>query len=89
MKLIRVGAVGSEKPGVLISDLHYVDVSDLVVDFNEAFFENANLHDLQSEVERQDVFGWLSRARFPKTWRTNRRTSSDYLYRVKLRGPRG
>ena len=53
MKLIRVGAVGSEKPGVLISDLHYVDVSDLVVDFNEAFFENANLHDLQSEVERR------------------------------------
>ena len=53
MKLIRVGAIGSEKPGVLISDLHYVDVSDLVVDFNEAFFENANLHDLQSEVERR------------------------------------
>ena len=33
--------------------MHYVDVSDLVVDFNEAFFENANLHDLQSEVERR------------------------------------
>jgi 2,4-diketo-3-deoxy-L-fuconate hydrolase len=57
MKLIRVGAVGSEKPGVLISDSHYVDVSDLVVDFNETFFDTANLADLQSEVEHRMSLG--------------------------------
>jgi 2,4-diketo-3-deoxy-L-fuconate hydrolase len=36
--LMRIGAVGAEKPIVRIDDETYVDVSDLVADFNEAFF---------------------------------------------------
>jgi 2-keto-4-pentenoate hydratase/2-oxohepta-3-ene-1,7-dioic acid hydratase in catechol pathway len=38
MYLMRIGAVGSERPVVRISDDLYVDVSDVVPDFNEAFF---------------------------------------------------
>jgi len=38
MYLMRIGAAGSEKPVVRISDNDYVDVSDVVADFNEAFF---------------------------------------------------
>lgn len=38
MKLIRIGAYGTEKPAVLVDDAHYVDLSDVVRDFDEAFF---------------------------------------------------
>lgn len=57
MKLIRVGLAGQEKPGVLVSDSHYVDVSDLVADFNEAFFGSVNWADLQSTVNQRDSSG--------------------------------
>ncbi|MGA5300238.1 fumarylacetoacetate hydrolase family protein [Nucisporomicrobium flavum] len=38
MFLMRIGALGAEKPAVRVDDTRYVDVSDLVTDFNEAFF---------------------------------------------------
>ncbi len=38
MYLMRIGPAGQEKPVVRVDDESYVDVSDLVGDFNEAFF---------------------------------------------------
>ena len=38
MKLIRFGAEGSEKPGILVGEKRY-DVSSIVTDYNESFFE--------------------------------------------------
>jgi 2,4-didehydro-3-deoxy-L-rhamnonate hydrolase len=38
MKLLRIGAFGAEKPAVLADDDSYVDLSDVVHDFDEAFF---------------------------------------------------
>jgi 2,4-diketo-3-deoxy-L-fuconate hydrolase len=38
MYLMRIGPAGAEKPVVRIDDEHYVDVSDVTADFNEAFF---------------------------------------------------
>ena len=38
MHLMRLGPVGGEKPVVRIDDNSYVDVSDVVGDFDEAFF---------------------------------------------------
>jgi len=38
MHLMRIGAVGSERPVVRIDEHRYVDVADVVPDFNEAFF---------------------------------------------------
>jgi 2-keto-4-pentenoate hydratase/2-oxohepta-3-ene-1,7-dioic acid hydratase in catechol pathway len=38
MHLMRIGAEGAEKPVVRVDDTSYVDVSDLVPDFDEAFF---------------------------------------------------
>jgi 2,4-didehydro-3-deoxy-L-rhamnonate hydrolase len=38
MHLMRVGAAGAEKPAVRVDDTHYVDVSDLVTDFDLRFF---------------------------------------------------
>lgn len=47
MKLIRFGAVGQEKPGVLIDNVRY-DVSAYFQDFNEAFFANDGLAQLEA-----------------------------------------
>ena len=51
MKLIRFGAEGQEKPGVIINDTRY-DVSHLVTDYNEAFFAGDALEKLRSEIEK-------------------------------------
>ena len=37
MYLMRIGPAGSERPVVRIDDTHYLDVSDVVGDFDEAF----------------------------------------------------
>jgi 2-keto-4-pentenoate hydratase/2-oxohepta-3-ene-1,7-dioic acid hydratase in catechol pathway len=51
MKLIKFGTQGSEKPGVLLSNGTYIDVSACTPDFNEAFFESGGLHRLSSWLE--------------------------------------
>jgi len=43
MKLIRIGDPGAEKPGALVDRDHYVDLSDVVTDFDEAFFGGGGL----------------------------------------------
>ena len=50
MKLIRFGEVGKEKPGVIIGVKKF-DVSSLVSDYNEAFFEDNGLEKLQKALE--------------------------------------
>jgi 2,4-diketo-3-deoxy-L-fuconate hydrolase len=49
MKLIRFGEIGKEKPGVLIAEKRY-DVSAIVTDYNEAFFEENGLEKLQKAL---------------------------------------
>ena len=46
MKLIRFGESGKEKPGLLVGEKRY-DVSAVVTDYNEAFFETDGLQLLQ------------------------------------------
>ena len=53
MRLIRVGAVGAEKPGVLIDETEYVDVSDVVRDFDEAFFAGGGAEGIRQLVEER------------------------------------
>lgn len=43
MRLVRVGPAGAEKPAVLLNDDTYIDVSDLVHDFDEQFFGSGGL----------------------------------------------
>lgn len=47
MKLIRYGAAGKEKTGVIINDTKY-DTSAFGEDYNEAFFENDGLNRLKN-----------------------------------------
>ena len=50
MKLVRLGAVGAEIPGVLVGDDEFVDLSDVVGDFNESFFASGKLASLPEVV---------------------------------------
>lgn len=50
MKLIRFGAPGQEKPGILTEENIRLDVSGFVSDYDEAFFENDGLSSLAQYV---------------------------------------
>lgn len=50
MKLIRFGEAGKEKPGILIGEKRF-DVSSIVTDYNEAFFEENGLEKLKVALE--------------------------------------
>ena len=60
MYLMRIGPAGSEKPVVRIDDTHYVDVSDVAGDFNEAFFARDGIAGLSSVVSERVAAGQLS-----------------------------
>ena len=53
MRLIRVGAAGAEKPGVLIDGSEYLDLSDVVGDFDEAFFAAGGPEGIRRLVEER------------------------------------
>lgn len=57
MKLLRIGAQGAEKPAVLVSDDTYVDLADVVNDFNEAFFANNGLEKIRPIVAARAADG--------------------------------
>lgn len=59
MKLIRFGEAGQEKPGVLINDKR-IDVSSIVTDYNEVFFENDGLAKLQEALKNNTSFPEVS-----------------------------
>lgn len=50
MKLLRIGEPGFEKPAALIDDGHYIDLSDVVTDFDEDFFGTDGLVRIASTV---------------------------------------
>ncbi len=59
MLLMRLGPSGAERPGVRINGDTYVDVSDVVKDYDEAFFAAgaAGLADLRTLVEQRVADG--------------------------------
>jgi 2-keto-4-pentenoate hydratase/2-oxohepta-3-ene-1,7-dioic acid hydratase in catechol pathway len=59
MYLMRIGPAGSERPVVRIDDLHYIDVADVVDDFNEAFFGSEGLTRLGDIVRERGTAGQL------------------------------
>ena len=52
MKLIRFGEPGKEKPGALLNDGSRIDASGLGSDYNEAFFGDSGLQELDSWVRK-------------------------------------
>jgi 2-keto-4-pentenoate hydratase/2-oxohepta-3-ene-1,7-dioic acid hydratase in catechol pathway len=60
MYLMRIGPAGSERPVVRITDTHYVDVSDVIDDFDEAFFSSDGLTRLSDVVAERSASGQLA-----------------------------
>jgi 2-keto-4-pentenoate hydratase/2-oxohepta-3-ene-1,7-dioic acid hydratase in catechol pathway len=58
MRLVRIGAVGEERPGALVDEESYVDLSDVVDDFDERFFGAGGLERIRpivaERVERRE-----------------------------------
>lgn len=50
MKLLRIGNPGAEKPAVLVDERSYVDVSDVIRDFDEEFFANDGIAKVRALV---------------------------------------
>ena len=61
MQLIRLGDPGAERPAVRIDAENYVDVSDVVFDFNEQFFGDGGMETLREVVSRRTAAGQLNR----------------------------
>lgn len=57
MKLVRVGAFGAETPGALVDQDRFVDLSDVVGDYNEAFFDSGALRTLDAIVAERVAAG--------------------------------
>ena len=49
MKLIRFGEPGKEKPGVIVGEKRF-DLSSIIADYNETFFENNGLQKLKTAL---------------------------------------
>ncbi|MGP3968352.1 fumarylacetoacetate hydrolase family protein [Streptomyces sp. 6N223] len=61
MFLLRIGAVGTEKPVARIDDETYVDLSDVVTDFDEAFFGSGGIDRVRPVVAERAAAGRVSR----------------------------
>lgn len=55
MKLIRFGEPGKEKPGILIGEKRF-DLSSVITDYNESFFENNGLKDVEKYLSSGKSF---------------------------------
>jgi len=53
MHLMRLGSPGTERPVVRVDDSSYIDVGDVVPDFNEAFFAGNGLEQLRELVAQR------------------------------------
>ena len=58
---MRIGAAGAEKPVARIDDETYVDLSDVVTDFDEAFFGTGGLDRVRPVVTERAAAGQVSR----------------------------
>ncbi|MFE3519334.1 fumarylacetoacetate hydrolase family protein [Streptomyces sp. NPDC059166] len=61
MYLMRIGTVGAEKPVARLDDDTYVDLSDIVTDFDESFFGSGGLDRVRPVVAERAAAGQVSR----------------------------
>jgi 2,4-didehydro-3-deoxy-L-rhamnonate hydrolase len=57
VKLMRLGPVGAERPVVRVDQTSYVDVSDAVTDYDEAFFGSSGLQRVRMLVAERTAIG--------------------------------
>jgi 2,4-diketo-3-deoxy-L-fuconate hydrolase len=61
LHLLRIGAPGAEKPVARVDEDTYVDLSDVVDDFGEAFFGSGGLDRIRPVVAERAAAGQVSR----------------------------
>ena len=61
MYLMRIGAPGAEKPVARVDDDSYVDLSDVVADFDEAFFGGGGIEQVRPLVAERAAAGQVTR----------------------------
>jgi 2-keto-4-pentenoate hydratase/2-oxohepta-3-ene-1,7-dioic acid hydratase in catechol pathway len=61
MRLMRIGEAGHERPAAYVDDETYVDLSDVVPDFNEAFFGDGGLDRIAAVVAERTAAGQVQR----------------------------
>jgi 2-keto-4-pentenoate hydratase/2-oxohepta-3-ene-1,7-dioic acid hydratase in catechol pathway len=57
---MRIGVAGQERPAVRIGDDSYIDVSDVVTDFDERFFAAGGLQSLRPVVTERQAAGQVT-----------------------------
>jgi len=57
VRLVRIGPVGLERPAVMVGESTYVDVSDVVRDYDAAFFEGGAVEALRPLVDDRAAAG--------------------------------
>ena len=50
MRLLRIGPKGDERPAALVNDDSYIDLSDVITDFDEAFFGSGGIERIRPIV---------------------------------------
>ncbi len=60
MYLMRIGTAGAEKPVARIDDDHYVDLADVVTDFDDAFFGSDGLARIRPIVAERAAAGQVT-----------------------------
>jgi hypothetical protein len=88
MYLMRIGPTGSERPVVRIDDTHYVDVSDVVSDFDEAFFGGDGISSLSGVVSERVSAGRLTAFSGERVGPPHCQTPPNLVYRPELQRPR-
>ncbi len=56
MKLIRFGPLELEKPGLILNDGRYIDVSDVIPDYDESFFSSGQVEELRAYVNNTENY---------------------------------
>jgi 2-keto-4-pentenoate hydratase/2-oxohepta-3-ene-1,7-dioic acid hydratase in catechol pathway len=61
MRLIRFGAPDLEKPGVILNDGRYIDVSDFIPDYDESFFASDQVEELKAYLSGNENLQEISK----------------------------
>jgi 2-keto-4-pentenoate hydratase/2-oxohepta-3-ene-1,7-dioic acid hydratase in catechol pathway len=61
MQLMRIGPAGAERPVVRLDEETYVDLSDVIPDFDESFFGSGGLDRIRPLVSERAAAGQVSR----------------------------
>ena len=88
MYLMRLGAFGVERPVARIDDDTYIDLSDVVTDFDESFFGSGGVDRIRPIVAARSASGQVSTFDGERIGAPIARPAPDPVHRLELQRPR-